>query len=109
MKIFSKHFAVLALSLLAFDYAEAYDFEIEGVNYNIISMEDKTVEVAAGQQMSPISVTIPEFVVYRANIYKVVSIGDNAFKVTYGLHHITIPNSVKSIGKYAFLRPLLRI
>ena len=44
-------------------------------------------------------VTIPD----TTNGYPVASIGTNAFEHCYSLASVTIPNSITSIGNYAFL------
>ena len=50
------------------------------------------------------NVVIPEEVTFETHILKVTKIGDKAFgNCYYDLTSITIPNSVTSIGNYAFL------
>ena len=86
-----------------------YDFEKDGIYYNILNENDKTVEVAKGPYVA--EVIIPS----KVNGYNVVAIGKSAFEghgeasiEMYGEEHwkplisITIPNGVTSIGKCAF-------
>ena len=47
-------------------------------------------------------IVIPETVNYNGNTYTVTSIGQSAFYGCKGLTSIEIPNSVTSIGYYAF-------
>ena len=98
-----------ALLLLCSLTASAHDFKVEGFYYNILSPEDKTVEVTYGGTYSTQylneysgSVVIPESVTYGGTTYSVTSIGSSAFEDCTGLTSIEIPNSVTSIGSYAF-------
>lgn len=47
-------------------------------------------------------VTIPEFVDYENERYVVTKIGDDAFLGARDLKHISLPNSLKTIGEWAF-------
>ena len=76
--------------------AWAYDFEADGIYYNIISLDDKTVEVTGGSYSG--DVTIPVKVMYKDTQYSVISIGYHAFYGCSGLTSITIPESVTSIS-----------
>jgi hypothetical protein len=88
----------------------AYDFRVDGIYYNILSQDDKTVEVCsrgvylhnAPDEYSG-SVVISETVEYNSSNYKVIPIGGSAFEHCNGLTSVYIPNSVTSIGKRAFL------
>lgn len=125
--------AILWISIQAF----AYDFEVDGIYYNITSMSDLTVEVtyattfphedgnASCRNTTPYSgtIVIPESVNYLNRTFVVSGIGDAAFgypaynlgydgKVYYtyssrggtptSLSSITLPESIKYIGRCAF-------
>jgi len=89
--------------------ALAYDFEANGIYYNILSAQDKTVEVtykeySNGTYKSDYSgdVVIPEQVQYNEKLYRVTSIGNCAFYYCSSLTSITIPISVTTIEGDAF-------
>jgi len=94
--------------LLSCITAWAYNFEVNGVYYNITDVNAKTVEVTfveQGEGNSDFyygSVTIPNRVSKNNVIYDVVRIGDYAFEYCANLTSINIPNSVTSIGRLAF-------
>ena len=77
--------------------AYAQSFEYGGLNYNVLSEEDKTCEVGRNSFASG-DITIPE-TVYQ---YTVTSIGDWAFQWCERLTSITLPEGLISIGEYAF-------
>ncbi len=96
-----KLFATVAVLLCSIT-ANAYDFEVDGIYYNIISATDLTVEVTEGENEYTGKVIIPSNVVYKSKVLTITSIGENAFKFCDGLTSVEIPNSVTSIGSYAF-------
>ena len=96
-----KLFATVAVLLCSIT-ANAYDFEVDGIYYNIISAADLTVIVTEGENEYTGKVIIPSNVVYKSKVLTVTSIGSYAFSDCSGLTSIEIPNSVTSIGSYAF-------
>ena len=90
--------AVLCASLSA--SANGLEFVSGGLRYNILS--DRTVEVAEGNSHVSGDIEIPRRVIYDLKTYTVTSIGVRAFMNCSGLTSVTIPNSVASIGEYAF-------
>ena len=100
-------FAVLLL--LCATVANANDFEVDGIFYNITDEENKTVEVTfKGSSYNEHSneytgnVTIPETVTYNGVDYTVTGIGTIAFGYCYTLASVEIPHTVTSIGDGAF-------
>ena len=86
----------------------AYDFKVDGIYYNIVSSEDKTVKVTyrdrsvSNQTAYSGEVVIPGSVVYNDNKYKVVGIDEYAFYYCSSLTSIELPEGVTSIGAEAF-------
>ena len=96
-----KNICFLFVLLLSATFANAHDFEIGGVYYNIIS-ETNNVEVCNGATLYSGDINIPLTVIYSEQTYNVTRIGENAFNNCTGLTSISIPASVTSIGSYAF-------
>lgn len=88
--------------LLGSVMANAYDFEVGGIYYNIISATDLTAEVTYGDNKYTGNVIIPSTVNYKSKDLAVITIGDRAFWRCSELTSITIPNSVIKIGESAF-------
>lgn len=80
--------------------AFAYDVEVDGIYYNIVT-KDKTAEVTYGDNQYKGEVVIPETFTVDDVVYNVTSIGFSAFEGCKELSSTTIPNSVTSIGAYA--------
>ena len=82
--------------------ASAYDFEADGIYYNIMSEAGKTVEVTSGKNEYVGEVSIPETVENEGIIYTITAIGGDAFDDCSSLTSVNIPDGVVSIGNYAF-------
>ena len=103
MKHFNiKKLFVTVMVLLCSVSANAYDFEVDGIYYKILSLSDLTVKVTEGDNEYSGEVIIPSTVSYKSKALTVTSIGEKAFYYCDGLTSITIPNSVTSIGDGAF-------
>ena len=87
----------------------AYDFEVDGIYYNISRWEINVCEVTYKEcdNKNYVSdytgnVTIPETVVYNGVTYPVRSIGAYAFSGCSSLSSVSFPESLTSIGDRAF-------
>lgn len=83
--------------------SNVYDFSQNGVYYRINS--ENEVSIAPSNEATyggnKCDAYLPEQVEYNGNTYTVTAIDYKAFSFTSGLN-ITIPNTVKSIGAFAF-------
>ncbi len=100
--------ALLAIMAMLPQLARAYDFYVNGIYY-LINGNEATVTWGGGAYYQGTieyteAVNIPSTVTYNGSIYSVTTIGEDAFNNCSGLTSVTIPNSVTSIGSYAFAR-----
>ena len=98
IKLFLTTIAMLLCSVMA----NAHDFEVDGIYYNILSSTDLTAEVTHGDNKYTGDVIIPSTVNYKSRDLAVIAIGYSAFSGCTELNSITIPNNVKSIEGFAF-------
>ena len=106
MKIRLHRWLGVAIAWLGITSASAYDFQVDGIYYDI-NADEATVTVtnetgdSSGRSYSG-EVIIPQSVAYNKKTYSVTSIGDEAFAHCYDLTSVTIPESVTTIGESAF-------
>lgn len=81
----------------------AYDFEVDGKCYSIISESDKTVSIVQKTTFSTYTgdFVIPERVEYNGNEYSVIEIAEDAFSYSK-ITSLTIPISIVKISSGAF-------
>ena len=97
-----KSFLFFILMLLPM-LASADAVEVDGIYYNLIP-KGNAAEVTANPYSYSGDIIIPEQFLYDDINYTVTSIGGHAFENCNSLTSITIPNSIKSIGEYAFYK-----
>ena len=76
-------------------------FTCNGINYKVLSSEDRTVEVSTNLQASG-SITIPSRVTYNGFAFDVVGVGDQAFYKNKKVTSMSLPNSIQFVGSCAF-------
>lgn len=107
MKRIFKLITCLCTFLLCNTNLYAYDFEVDGIYYNITSAENLEVSVTAKAYPAPTEtytgdMTIPASVVYSEKKYSVKSVESNAFYNCNSLISISLPNTISSIDYNAF-------
>lgn len=92
------NFLLMLLALLLPATAHAQTFEVDGIQYEV-----NGDGVTVTYNMNTGFVTIPETVSYYGTTYSVTAIGNSAFYYSRnGLTGVSIPNTVVTIGDYAF-------
>lgn len=105
-RILNKPFILSALLATTLS-ASAFDIELDGIHYNIISTTEKTVMTTPGNDSGPINnvvgaLVLPETVVIRGESYKVTEIGRRSFMNNTALTSVTFPASITKVGYDAF-------
>lgn len=95
---------VLVLLAMVLGATNMYAFEVDGLFYNITSEGDMTVEVIRKPNYGYYQgdIVIPETIRYNNKTYKVTAVADRAFFNCLDLTSITIPKTIKTVGKYVF-------
>lgn len=90
--------AMLCLSISAY----AYDFEVDGIYYTILSLSDGTCSVASGDALYENNVEIPDVVTYKNKTLKVTEVNADAFRDCSNLSEIQMTDNITHIGERAF-------
>ena len=94
---------LIAIMMLLPMMANAYDFEQDGVYYNIISNQDPfKVEVTSGLNPYSGSLSIGKTLIHDGKTYAITRIGDNAFAGCSSLSSITLSEGLESLGVGSF-------
>lgn len=96
-----KIFLLLWFVLLGLSKVQAYEFEKNGIYYDIV--KGKAVVVSGGSVMYSGDVVIPETVEFGGQHYVVDSIGEWAFNACSGLMSVKLPEKLRVIGRLAFV------
>lgn len=96
-----KHRIFLFLLLLSAITVQAQKFDYDGLEYSILSEENKTCAVSEQSKTIAGDVVIPSVAEYNNNDYLVVEIGSKAF-FRQQLQSIALPSSIVTIGMGAF-------
>lgn len=93
---------LLTLGVVLSSYA--YDFQYNGIYYNVTDDVNKTVEVTKVPDYNYYSgdIVIPNTVIYNSAVYNVTRIGNEAFLGCQNLTSVVLPDGLKSIGEMAF-------
>lgn len=92
----------LMLSMLSVSVS-AYDFEIDGMYYNVLSIDDLTVAVTSGKNKYSGDIVVPSQINFKDRIFKVIRIGYRAFWQCQ-IQSILLPESIRVIGQEAFYK-----
>lgn len=102
MKTFRLSLFVVILLIIS-DKSWAYDVEINGIYYKLYRIkENVTAVVTDGHNKYKGHVEIPNEILYKGEMYRVSTIGPQAFEDCTGLTSVTIPSSVNTISNGAF-------
>lgn len=77
------------------------EFLVGNIKYKVLSFAEKTVEVIASPDASG-AISIPSTVPYQGCQYRVVGVGNEAFKRNDKITSMSLPSTIESVGSHAF-------
>ena len=102
MKTNLKKLLITTVCLLCSIGVSAYDFEVDGLQYNVVSLDALYCVLAGSNNGFEGDVVIPEQVNYATRTLTVVGLEDRLFRGCSKMTGITIPSTISSISDYAF-------
>ena len=102
MKSLTYKLILLFIALLSSTNVSAYDFEVDGIYYNVLSFSDFKCEVTYGDNNYIGEIVIPSKVNINSKLLDVVKIGNYSFRSDSELLSVYIPESISEIGEFAF-------
>lgn len=102
MKNFSIKSLLTTMCLLFSAHVYAYDFEVDGMYYNVISFDEMTCAVTYGDKLYTGEIVIPKQVNYKNRTFSVTEIGKSAFKGCIDITGIIIPSYINAVRGCAF-------
>lgn len=102
MKPIIQKLGMFIAMLLASISATAYDFEVDGIYFNIISVPNETCAVTSPPEPLEGVVTIPSEVQYGGRTFIVKSIESSAFENNSNITEVELGHNLTQIGANAF-------
>lgn len=97
-----KELAFILLAIIFSAHAVAQDFIVDNLKYKITDNKKHYVSIGQADTRSEGDIVIPSIVKNDGVSYTVTSIRDFAFSHCINLKSVTIPNTIVSIGAFAF-------
>ncbi len=100
----TKYWLIIICLILSSNNIFAYDFEADGIRYNIVSKEDRTCEVTTTHELFSLysgRIVIPEHASFEDNEFTIIGIEGSAF-LGSDVTEVVVPETAKYIGRYAF-------
>ena len=102
-KYFSKKTFLFLFSILCFLPNYAYDFEINGIRYDITSFTELTVKASSISETLVGDLSIPSEIEFSGKVLKVTEISDDFANSNSSISSLTINEGIVSIGNRAFI------
>lgn len=105
MKTAIQKLGIIVVMLLSSFTTWAYDFEVDGKWYNVVSLDEMTCELTYHtQEYNSYSgiVDVPSIVEYNGRLFNVTRIGSSAFQDSENLTVVNLPETINEIGPWAF-------
>ena len=102
MKLTIKQLLTTIAVLLCSVVVNAYDFEIDGIRYDIISFTDLTVKASSVSEAITSELSIPSKVQFSGKELTVIEIGDEFAISNTTISSLTVNDGVTYIGERAF-------
>lgn len=106
MKSFIFKLLLFFLSAFVCTQSKAYDFEVDGIYYNVISAQEKTCEVVYENSNINLNrtgkISVPSSVTFRDEDLSVTRIGYRAFLDSKSVSSVELPSTITYIDHSAF-------